>query len=255
MSRLFAAVRPLGRAARRWIDAALDQLRLRLDTFPRRLYQPVDSLPVRHVTRAEGSSTRWAAIRPLVERLQVRSAVDAGANAGYFSIELGALGIPTLAIECDPRAVRIATLAIRRSMLSNVGLLALTLDTENAVLLPAVDCMLWLSLWHHVVRAEGLAVASDLLARCWSRTAKVLFFDTGEREMPASFGLPDMAPDSRTWLAGYLERTCAGSRIEHLGQHTAFDAEGNPCKRHLFAVVRTAPDVQSARAWLSSTST
>jgi hypothetical protein len=68
----------------------------------------------------------------------------------------------------------------------------------------------------------------------------VLFFDTGESEMPASYGLPSMTPDARAWLEDYLGRTCGGGRVEHLGRHRAFDPEGGPVERNLFAVVRTA---------------
>jgi hypothetical protein len=71
------------------------------------------------------------------------------------------------------------------------------------------------------------------------RTGKVMFFDTGEAEMPASFRLPAMVPDGRTWLRVHPQQPCAGSRIEHLGRHAAFDANGNPCERNLFAVIRT----------------
>jgi hypothetical protein len=54
-----------------------------------------------------------------------------------------------------------------------------------------------------------------LLGMIWDRTGKVLFFDSGEDEMTPDFELPEMTPDSRSWLAGYLAETCEGSRIEH----------------------------------------
>jgi hypothetical protein len=56
--------------------------------------------------------------------------------------------------------------------------------------------------------------------------------------MTADYGLPAMTPDARTWLAGYLQRTCPGGRVEHLDRHRAFDPAGRPCERNLFAVVR-----------------
>jgi hypothetical protein len=77
-----------------------------------------------------------------------------------------------------------------------------------------------------------------MLKTIWDRTGKVLFFDTGENEMTSDYGLPEMRPDSRSWLAGYLVETCEGSRIEHLGLHAAFDPAGRPVERNLFAVIR-----------------
>jgi hypothetical protein len=48
-----------------------------------------------------------------------------------------------------------------------------------------------------------------------------------------------MTPDARSWLTSYLAETCAGSQIEHLGFHRAFDPAGRLCERNLFAVIRT----------------
>ena len=64
-----------------------------------------------------------------------------------------------------------------------------------------------------------------------------MFFDTGENEMPASFGLPAMTPDARTWLERYLSDACPAGGASPRAP-SAFDADGNPCERNLFAVVR-----------------
>lgn len=219
-------------------DALLDRLRLHLDLFPRGLYQPVDVLPVRAATRADGSASRWAAMRPVVERLRVRSAIDVGANAGFFSLSLGRMGIPTLAVDNDPALVRTASFAVRRAQLANVGVAALALTPDTLELLAPVDCIVFLSVWHHFVFREGLGYGTALLEGLWARTRKVMFFDTGEDEMPEWFNLPEMQPDARTWLTEYLS-ALPGATVEFLGTHAAFDADGNPAQRNLFAVVRT----------------
>ena len=96
--------------SRRALDERIDLLRLRLDTFPHGRYQPIDGLPGR-VKRADGSVSRWEAMRPLVERLDVSTAVDIGANEGYFSLQLGSLGVTTVALEAAPNNYRTALLA------------------------------------------------------------------------------------------------------------------------------------------------
>jgi hypothetical protein len=227
-------------ASRRALDERIDLLRLRLDAFPHGRYQPIDALPG-HVKRADGSVSRWRAMRPLVDRLDVATAVDIGANEGYFSLQLGSLGVTTVALEAAPTNYRTALLAVKRTGLDNVGVLAFEVRADTVEMTPAADCTVFLSLWHHLVRNQGLETATAITARLWEKTARVMFFDTGEDEMPDSFELPAMTPDPRTWLEGYLTATCPGSRVEHLGRHAAFDAEGNPCERNLFAVVRTAP--------------
>jgi len=220
------------------VDDVLDRLRFRIDTFPQGLYQPVSSLP-KSAARGVGSKSRWAAMLPIIRAQAVGSAVDIGACEGYFALELAENGIPTIAVEHSPGNVRTALLAVRRSGTRNVGVLALEVTPENVVTLPASDCVVCLSIWHHFVRNHGLGNATAMLEAIWRQTRKVLFFDTGESEMTPDYRLPAMTPDPRSWLADYLEQTCPGARIEHLGRHGAFDPSGSPCERNLFAVIRT----------------
>jgi hypothetical protein len=235
---------PTGRRAvkrvlsRQAIDDVLDSVRFRLDTFPHGVYHPVPSLPTRSATRGIGTESRWEAILPVVRERAVESAVDIGACEGYFSIMLGEAGIPTIALEGDPTAYRTTIFAVRRSGLDDVGVLTLQLTPENVVAVPAADCVLCLSIWHHFVRHHGFDRATEMLETIWDRTRKVLFFDTGEREMTPVYGLPTMEPEPRTWLENYLSETCPGSRVEYLGTHKAFDPHGRPCERNLFAVIR-----------------
>jgi hypothetical protein len=222
------------------VDAVVDRLRFHIDTFPFGLYQPVSSLPGAQATRARGSETRWEAMRPVLEATGVGSAVDVGACEGYFSLLLADAGVSTIALEGKPANYRTTLYAVRRSGLENIGVLALTLTPENVDLMPSADCVVCLSIWHHFVRVYGLEAATRMLQAIWAKTGIVMFFDTGETEMTPDYALPEMAPDPRSWLEDYLSRTCAGSRVEHLGLHRAFDPEGGPVERNLFAVLRTA---------------
>lgn len=226
---------------RQTVDDALDRFRLWFDTFPHGVYQPVPEVSRgRPATREEGSVSRWQAMEPIIERLGAGSAVDVGPAMGYFTLQLAGRGIPTVAVEGDQTNVRITTLAIRRRGLENAGVLNLQLTPGNVELVPPTDCLLFLSVWHHLVRWHGLDSATRMLQVLWERTRRVMFFDTGEDEMSPEFRLPDMQPDPRTWLERYLAETCEGAGIEHLGLHDAFDAEGRPTQRNLFAVTRQA---------------
>ena len=223
---------------REGIDAVLDHVRFRIDTFPHGVYQPVESLPRVRATRGLGSESRWEAILPVVREQAVETAVDIGACEGYFSIKLGEAGIATIALEGDPAVSRTAMFAVRRSGLTDVGVLALALTPSNVIAVPASDCTIFLSIWHHLVRYYGADAATQMTATIWSRTGKVFFFDTGENEMSPEYGLPAMTPDARSWLTSYLAETCPGSRVEHLGTHKAFDPHGRSVERNLFAVIR-----------------
>jgi hypothetical protein len=222
------------------VDAVVDRLRFHIDTFPFGLYQPVPSLPGSRATRAQGSETRWQSMRPLLQANGVRSAVDIGACEGYFTLMLAGTGISTIALEGMPANYRTTLYAVRRSGLANIGVLALVLTPENVEMMPPADCVLCLSVWHHFVRAYGLEAATTMLQAIWHKTGVVMCFDTGETEMTPDYGLPEMTPDPRSWLENYLGRTCAGSRVEYLGRHRAFDPEGGSVERNLFAVLRSA---------------
>jgi hypothetical protein len=219
------------------LDDVLDRLRFKLDTLPNGMYQPVRGLPLR-AARTTGSESRWLAMLPVIERVGAASAVDIGACEGYFALELGALGIPTIAIESEPSNYRTALFAARRSGTGNVGVLALEVTPGNVSTLPAGDCVLCLSVWHHFVRSNGFEAATAMLGEIWRLTRRVLVFDTGEEEMTPDYGLPPMTPDTRAWLTAYLAEACPGGVVEHLGRHRAFAPGGEACERNLFAIVR-----------------
>lgn len=225
---------------RAMLDTGLDRLRFRLDTFPQLDYQPLPWLGLDRARRSAGTEARWAAMRPVLDEVGARSAVDVGCNVGWFSVQLALHGVVTVGVECDPKYYRTALHAARRLGLRNLGLLVLEVSRETLQVVPPADAVLYLSVWHHVVKDRGLDVASDVLEGLWLRANRVLFFETGETELPASYGLPPLTPDARTWLHDYLERTCVGATVCHLGAHPAFAPDGGPCERNLFALVRRA---------------
>jgi methyltransferase family protein len=244
----------LGRLVRRErVDDWLDSLRFRLDSFPRSgwlkqsahvHYQPVPVLGRNDASRAQGTESRWRAIEAVIDSvppdaLRPATGLDIGANTGYFTIALAEKGISTVAVEPAPLCYRTAMLAIRRAGLTGrAAVLVLALDPSNQVLLPEADVVLCLSVWHHFVREFGFETATTMLEQIWRQTRMMLFFETGEDEMPTEFGLPSLEPDAQAWLAAFLATHCEGGSVEHLGLHQAFDADLNSVQRNLFVVRR-----------------
>jgi SAM-dependent methyltransferase len=248
-----------GLLRRQPVDDLLDWLRFRFDTFPRSVawlrplklpelrsgtYHELPWVGVRGGQRAESTKTRWERIEPLVVENGVRSALDVGAGSGWFTFKLAELGVPTVAVEHEDRALRIGLYTRKRSGLRDTGFLLVDVTPWRVRLLPAADCTLVLSVWHHFVRQHGLDGATEILAGIWAKTGRVLVFETGEEEMPPSWRLPAMTPDPRTWLTGYLAQVCTGAAIVHLGLHEALDPDGATCRRNLFAAVRAGPQQQ-----------
>lgn len=244
----------LSRIARRErVDDWLDSLRFRVDSFPRSAwlkqfahvhYQPVPTLGLNDAGRAEGTESRWRAIQGVLDSLPAgarkpRSGVDIGSNTGYFTIALAERGIATVGVEPAPVCYRTALLAIRRAGLTDrAAVLVLAMNPTNIELVPDGDVVLFLSVWHHFVRGFGFEAATEMLEQIWRRTRVMLFFETGENEMPPEFGLPPMEPDAGTWLAAFLEEHCEGGTVEQLGVHQAFDADLEVVQRNLFVVRR-----------------
>ena len=81
-----------------------------------------------------------------------------------------------------------------------------------------------------------------MIQKIWARSGKLMFFETGENEMPADYRLPAMTPSPGDWLTTYLRDSCPSSRVECLGQMKAFAPGGSEThavvQRHLFVVMR-----------------
>jgi hypothetical protein len=168
--------------------------------------------------------------------------MDIGANMGFFSVSLAAQGIPTVGVEMDDRFVRVFRHVLRKQNIKNVSLMHTEINLDTKALLPQVDLVLLLSVWHHWVRYMGQETAAELLSAVWEKTQKVLVFETGENEMGSHFGLPKMEPDGKTWLTSYLQENCSGAKVIHLGAMKAFNPAnrdaGELITRNLFALVR-----------------
>lgn len=244
-----------GLLRRQPVDDLFDWVRFRIDTFPRSLawlqplglpelhnstYHELPWVGVRGGRRAESTKTRWEEIAPLVEAHGVRSVVDIGSSAGWFGFKLAERGVPTIAVERSPRGLRLGLYTRKKSKLDDVSFLAMEVAPSTVEQLPAADCVLLLSVWHHFVREWGLQAATEMLEAIWEKTGSLLFFETGEGEMPASWQLPPMLPDSRSWLADFLCETCEGASIAHLGLHEALGPNNEPWRRNLFVVIRDA---------------
>ena len=228
------------------VQHTIDALQFQFDVFPALTYQPLPWLGLKKARRGIGTEARWAAIEAALHAEVIDSAVDIGCNTGYFCFSLAAKGIPTLGVDRDDRSLRIAQYAASRMRAQGVGFCKMDLTPDTMRLLPQADLVLLLSVWHHWVRGYGLEVASELLTEVWKKSQKVLFFETGEIEMPADFGLTMLKASPRQWLEDYLYAMCADAHVMWLGAFKAFAPQGDETQkvvyRNLFKITRRNED-------------
>ena len=220
------------------LDDALDWLRYRVDHSTVPHYQPLPWPTRRRHTRAEGVTSRWEAMLPVIREVAPASAADIGCNVGWYSQRLASLGIPTVGIEGYAPYYRTALYSAKRAPSRKLAITVMTIDEENVRLLPRDDCTLFLSIWHHLVRDQGLDEATAVLSGVWRRTGKVLFFESGEQEMGPEYRLPNLTPDPRQWFTRYLGDVCVGAEVRHLGLHHGGEGGPDVAWRNLFAVAR-----------------
>lgn len=145
------------------------------------------------------------------------AALDIGCCYGYFSINLAMEGYSTLGVDLSPRSVRIANQAKNAAKVERCSFVDLTVDPKSIALLPSVNVVLCLAVWHHWVKHYGIDSATDMLRTIWNATVNVLFFESGEDEDRSEFDLPFEEGNAREWLATYLEDVCADGDVTAVG--------------------------------------
>ena len=84
----------------------------------------------------------------------------------------------------NDRFFRIAQHARKKMNTSNVAFCNMIVNLDTVRLLPNVDVIFLLSVWHHWVRYYGFETATEILAGVWGKCNKIMFFETGESDLP-----------------------------------------------------------------------
>ena len=226
-----------------------DHIRLRLLTRkwvfgkPFVEYQPVPLINSAIAKRTVGCQSRLLMIRECLSAHEITKGivVDYGCNVAFFSLNLSVEGFFAFGVEENERLLSIGYTVSNLFGARMFCPIQLRVTLETVDLIPDSDVTLCLSIWHHWVRTMGLHDATRLLKTIHAKTRRIMFFDTGEREMPQHYYLPFENKDARSWLQQYL-REELGGMVLWLGQHKAFTPghteDDKPVMRNLFAVVK-----------------
>ena len=187
---------------------------LRLFTF----YQPIPQLGItttRSMTQL--AQARWESITTNLPQGR-QSILDVGCNAGYFSIQLAELGHYVLGI--DLRTYYTFCVAAKKVIgLQNLTFSDYRLTPKSTSALPAYDCVICMSIFHHWCMAFGDEAASDMLAALFVRTNHAMFFETAQSNTTKSHhreAVPDMGESPEGWMHEFF-RSRGATEVKTIG--------------------------------------
>jgi hypothetical protein len=208
-------------------------------------YQPLPWLGDYDAKRAAGATSRLKALAKVLKTEEIKrgTALDVGSHVGFFSLSLARKGWFVYAVESNASRLFLSYLMARR-LNARLNPIRLTIDRTTVDYLPCTDITLCLSIWHHWVRRYGLDDATFILATLVRKTRKLLFFDTGEKEMTAEYRLPYGAEDPAEFLLRYLNQFEGLEAVRVLGTHQAIAPEDEAgirkeARRTLFCLTKS----------------
>jgi SAM-dependent methyltransferase len=224
------------------LQDVIDRVQFRYDLGLGLQYQPLPWIGRNKALRGVGTAERWSAISRELAGGTYATAMDVGSNVGFFLLALAETGIATVGVEMHEPFFRISRYAARRLRAKAVGHLLMEVTPDTVRLLPRTDIVIFLSVFHHWAKTYGFETATGMLRVLWSNCGRVLFFETGQSEMPSEYNLPNLQSSSREWLTRFLCDNCAGGEVVWLGSFKAFGPGGNEARhvvdRDMFGIRR-----------------
>ena len=149
--------------------------------------------------------------------------LDIGCNEGYFTFKMAEKGAYCLGVDAGRNEIMIADALAKIHKVNNISFVNLSVDSKIARLFPTFDVVIFMSVFHHLVRHNGLDDAKATLTSLSSICGKYMFFETGQpNEVGVSWAesLEFMLPDIQSWCTELLLE--AGFReVKVVGEHPA----------------------------------
>lgn len=206
----------------------------RFSPYKFRAYQPMPWIGLRTRKRDESTQLRWQAIENNLG-IEGGTALDIGSNLGHFVLRLAEKGFFCIGIDMAYGNVKIAQYAQRKAGIENAAFSVMAVTPDNVNRLPAVDVLVFFSVWHHWIVAYGHEQALDMLRVIWGKTRHVMFFETGE---DSEIRLLNITAKPADWVRAQLEQACPDATIRVIGEFDRGAHQQIRQARTLFAVYR-----------------
>ena len=177
-------------------------------------------------------SDRLSAIKENIVRSSL--CLDIGCNTGFFAHEIAKTGTFTLGLDFEPKNVIVAKSLYSRA---NLCFKEFKLEINSVDCLPTADTILFLSVFHHLVKYFGSDSALKILESIATKCNKQLFFETGQpNEVGAKWReLMGFVNDVEEWSHEFFVNQCGYREVRCLG---AFETTVGKIKRKLLVANR-----------------
>jgi SAM-dependent methyltransferase len=206
----------------------------RFSPYKFRAYQPMPWIGLKTRKRDASTLQRWQAIEKNLGT-GAGTALDIGSNLGHFVLRLAEKGFYSIGIDMAYGNVKVAQYAQRKAGIENAAFSVMAVTPDNVDRLPAVDVVVFFSVWHHWIVAYGHENALAMLGTIWQKTRRVMFFETGE---DSEIRLLKITGKPADWVRSQLELACPGATIQVIGEFDRGAHQKIRQTRTLFAVYR-----------------
>lgn len=176
---------------------------------------------------------RWEIIQAHLT-LDASLCLDLGCNTGFFSDAIASKNIFTIGFDSEMKNTIVANARYQRP---NLIFKNFTLSPETVSLLPQSDIIIFLNVFHHLVKYYGELSATDILSKLAQKCQKQIFFETGQfDEKGTKFAhLLGFMPDVEAFTKEVFVDKCGFQDCVLLGE---FETFLTPVKRKLFLLRR-----------------
>jgi len=157
------------------------------------------------------------------------SALDIGCNEGYFIFRMAERGGFCHGIDMGRNEIMVADGLAKINKINNVSFSNAKIDLEYINGLPHYDVIIFMSVFHHIARHEGLKYAEKFMLSLSSINIKYLIFETGQpNELNTTWAndLNFMLPDIESWITEMLKRS-GYKKINVIGKNHGVYSEVN----------------------------
>jgi SAM-dependent methyltransferase len=186
-------------------------------------YQPNPFVPVDQQTPPwRDSIDRYLSISQALPDMPF-SCLDVGCNEGFFVFKMAERGGFCLGLDAGRNEIMVADSLAKIYKVNNVSFINETIDPEKSKALPVFDVVIFMSLFHHLARHNGLEYATQILQGISDSCGKYMIFETGqpdEENVSWADELKYMFPDVRVWCTDLL-KGCGFNSVKVIGQHKA----------------------------------